>query len=167
MVYKKRNVSRRRRSNKPTRRKSKRSGKPRRKSRSRRKPKRRRKIRRKSICRRGKKSKRRSKRRSKRKRSKKFKKPVYKSVKKSTKLSTPLKIYTAPGCPACTEVKEMCKKKGIKFKCYNRRDHSEYVKKNTGNCRYVPNVFNSNGQYIGGNDDLTKLTKNITVPCSS
>jgi glutaredoxin len=82
-------------------------------------------------------------------------------MKKSTKLTTPLKIYTAPGCPACTDVKKLCVKKGIKFKCYNRRDYSEYVKKNTGNCRYVPNVFNFNGQYIGGNEDLTKLTKNM------
>jgi glutaredoxin len=82
-------------------------------------------------------------------------------VKKSTKLTYPLKIYTAPGCSACVEVKELCKKKGIKFKCYNRRDHSEYVKEKTGNCQYVPNVFNFNGQYIGGNEDLNKLTKNI------
>jgi glutaredoxin len=86
---------------------------------------------------------------------------VYKSVLKSKRLTTPLTIYTAPGCPACTEVKELCKKKGIKFRVLNRRNHSKYVKKNTGNCRYVPNVFNFNKEYIGGNEDLTKLIKGI------
>ena len=86
---------------------------------------------------------------------------VYKPVKKSTQLTTPLKIYTSPGCPACTSVKELCKKKGLKFTCYNRRYHSEYVKRKTGNCRYVPNVFNSKGQYIGGNEDMIELTKDI------
>ena len=156
MVHKKKKVSRRRKSRIKSRRRSI-------------KPRRRRKSRRKSIRRRSRgssrrrksrrKSRRRSSRKSRRRRSSKNK--VYKSMKKSTKLTTPLKIYTAPGCPACTDVKKLCVKKGIKFKCYNRRDHSEYVKKNTGNCRYVPNVFNFNGQYIGGNEDLTKLTKNM------
>lgn len=144
MVHKKKKVSRRRKSRIKSRRRSI-------------KPRRRRKSRRKSIRRRSRGSSRC--RKSRRRRSSKNK--VYKSMKKSTKLTTPLKIYTAPGCPACTDVKKLCVKKGIKFKCYNRRDHSEYVKKNTGNCRYVPNVFNFNGQYIGGNEDLTKLTKNM------
>ena len=153
MVYKKKKVSRRRKSGIKSRR---RSIKPRRRRKSRRKS-----IRRRSrgSSRRRKSRRRRSSRKSRRRRSSKNK--VYKSMKKSTKLTTPLKIYTAPGCPACTDVKKLCVKKGIKFKCYNRRDHSEYVKKNTGNCRYVPNVFNFNGQYIGGNEDLTKLTKNM------
>lgn len=153
MVYKKKKVSRRRKSRIKSRR---RSIKPRRRRKSRRKS-----IRRRSrgSSRRRKSRRRRSSRKSRRRRSSKNK--VYKSMKKSTKLTTPLKIYTAPGCPACTDVKKLCVKKGIKFKCYNRRDYSEYVKKNTGNCRYVPNVFNFNGQYIGGNEDLTKLTKNM------
>jgi glutaredoxin len=153
MVYKKKKVSRRRKSGIKSRR---RSIKPRRRRKSRRKS-----IRRRSrgSSRRRKSRRRRSSRKSRRRRSSKNK--VYKSMKKSTKLTTPLKIYTAPGCPACTDVKKLCVKKGIKFKCYNRRDYSEYVKKNTGNCRYVPNVFNFNGQYIGGNEDLTKLTKNM------
>ena len=153
MVYKKKKVSRRRKSRIKSRR---RSIKPRRRRKSRRKS-----IRRRSrgSSRRRKSRRRRSSRKSRRRRSSRNK--VYKSMKKSTKLTTPLKIYTAPGCPACTDVKKLCVKKGIKFKCYNRRDYSEYVKKNTGNCRYVPNVFNFNGQYIGGNEDLTKLTKNM------
>ena len=153
MVHKKKKFSRRRKSRIKSRR---RSIKPRRRRKSRRKS-----IRRRSrgSSRRRKSRRRRSSKKSRRRRSSKNK--VYKSMKKSTKLTTPLKIYTAPGCPACTDVKKLCVKKGIKFKCYNRRDHSEYVKKNTGNCRYVPNVFNFNGQYIGGNEDLTKLTKNM------
>ena len=137
MVHKKKKVSRRRKSRIKSRR---RSIKPMRRRKSRRKS-----IRRRSrgSSRRRKSRRRRSSRKSRRRRSSRNK--VYKSMKKSTKLTTPLKIYTAPGCPACTDVKKLCVKKGIKFKCYNRRDHSEYVKKNTGNCRYVPNVFNFNG----------------------
>jgi len=83
------------------------------------------------------------------------------SVKKSTMVTQPLTIYTSPGCPACTDVKKRCDKKGIKYFSFNRKDHSEYVKKKTGNCRYVPNIFNSKKEYIGGNEDLEKLTKNM------
>ena len=43
------------------------------------------------------------------------------NIKKSTNLITPLKIYTAPECSGC-----------------------EYVNKNTGDCKYVPNIFNFN-----------------------
>jgi len=83
------------------------------------------------------------------------------TIKKSTTLSTPLTIYTSPGCSACADVKKLCIRKGIKFEAFDRKDHAEYVNKNTGNCKFVPNVFNSNEEYIGGNDDLIKLTKNM------
>ena len=82
-------------------------------------------------------------------------------IKKSTTLSTPLTIYTTPGCSACSDVKKLCIRKGIKFEAFDRKDHADYVNKNTGNCKFVPNVFNSNEEYIGGNDDLIKLTKNM------
>jgi glutaredoxin len=83
------------------------------------------------------------------------------TIKKSTTLSMPLTIYTTPGCSACADVKKLCIRKGIKFEAFDRKDHAEYVNKNTGNCKFVPNVFNSNEEYIGGNDDLIKLTKNM------
>ena len=83
------------------------------------------------------------------------------TIKKSTTLSTPLTIYTTPGCSACSDVKKLCIRKGIKFEAFDRKDHADYVNKNTGNCKFVPNVFNSNEEYIGGNDDLIKLTKNM------
>ena len=86
---------------------------------------------------------------------------TYLIIKKSTTLSTPLTIYTTPGCSACSDVKKLCIRKGIKFEAFDRKDHAEYVNKNTGNCKFVPNVFNSNEEYIGGNDDLIKLTKNM------
>ncbi len=86
---------------------------------------------------------------------------VNKLVKKSTRLTTPLTIYTSPGCPACEDIQKMCKKKGIEFRALNRKDYSEYVNKNTGNCMYVPNVFNKDNEYIGGNQDLEKLTKSM------
>ena len=82
-------------------------------------------------------------------------------IKKSTTLSMPLTIYTTPGCSACSDVKKLCIRKGIKFESFDRKYHAEYVNKNTGNCKFVPNVFNSNEEYIGGNDDLIKLTKNM------
>ena len=88
-------------------------------------------------------------------------KKTYKPVIKSTRLTTPLTIYTSPGCSACKDVQNLCNKKGIKFRVLNRRDHSEYVKEKTGNCQYVPNVFNSDNEYIGGNEDLAKLTKDM------
>ena len=72
-----------------------------------------------------------------------------------------MKIYTAPGCSGCDYVKKLCKKKGIEFQAFNRKDHSEYVNKNTGNCNFVPNIFNFHNEYIGGNEDLEKLTKNM------
>ena len=86
---------------------------------------------------------------------------VNKPVKKSTRLTIPLTIYTSPGCPACEDIQKMCKKKGIEFRTLNRKDYSEYVNKNTGNCMYVPNVFNKDNEYIGGNEDLLKLTKSM------
>ena len=88
-------------------------------------------------------------------------KKTYKPVIKSTRLTTPLTIYTSPGCSACKDVQNLCNKKGIKFRVLNRRDHSEYVKEKTGNSQYVPNVFNSDNEYLGGNEDLAKLTKDM------
>jgi glutaredoxin len=76
---------------------------------------------------------------------------------KSTRITTPLTIYTSPGCSVCNSAKELCNKKGIKYITVNRRDHSEYVKKETNNSKTVPNVFNFDGEYIGGYDDLCKL----------
>jgi glutaredoxin len=81
-------------------------------------------------------------------------------VKKSTDIIQPLSIYTKEGCPACSDVKKLCDKNGIKYKSYDRREYSDYVNKNTGNCRYVPNIFNANKEYIGGNEDLIKILKN-------
>ena len=86
---------------------------------------------------------------------------AFTSVKKSTRLTQPLTIYTDPECPACVDVKKLCDKKGIKYIAFNRKDHSEYVKKRTGNCRFVPNIFNSKKEYIGGNQDLLKLTQGM------
>jgi glutaredoxin 3 len=80
---------------------------------------------------------------------------------KSNVLAQPLTIYTSPGCPACTSAIKICKDKGIKCKVYNRKDHSEYVKKNTNNCQFVPNIFDANKKYLGGNDELIKLTKDL------
>jgi glutaredoxin len=141
----------------------KKRGKSRRKSKRRKsRSKSKRQSRRKSKRQSRRKSKRQSRRKSKRQKSRSNKK-LYKHVKKSTKLTLPLKIYTAPGCPACTDVKKLCIKKGIKFKFYNRKDHSEYVNKKTGNCRFVPNVFNANGDYIGGNVDLSNLLHNYSL----
>jgi glutaredoxin len=88
-----------------------------------------------------------------------FKKPIQ----KSSVLITPLVIYTAPGCSACTDIKEMCERKGIEFQSFDRKNHSEYVNKKTDNCRYVPNVFNSNGEYIGGTEDLNKLIDDMKI----
>lgn len=76
----------------------------------------------------------------------------YKVPIKSKVLKQPLTIYTAPGCPACTDAKKLCDEKGIKYVSLNRSEHSEDVKKRTGNCRYVPNIFNNDGSYVGGND---------------
>jgi glutaredoxin len=74
-----------------------------------------------------------------------------------------LSIYTSPGCSACAHVKELCIKEGIKFKCYDRKDYSEYVNKNTGGCKFVPNIFNSLGDYIGGNEDMIEIINNISL----
>ena len=106
-------------------------------------------------------SKRRSRKRRSRRNSRKQnnKKVVMKfvTIKKSTNLLQPLTIYTAEGCPACADIIKLCVKKGIKYKAFDRRQYSEYVNKNTGNCRYVPNIFNSREEYLGGNDDVMKL----------
>ena len=158
MVYKSNRKSRRRRSTHNSRRRRYgRRRQPRKPSKSRRSKRRR------SKCRRSKR--RRSKRRKSRcrshKRSRKKKSKKFTSVKKSVKLTQPLTIYTAEGCSACTDAKELCDKKGIKYKALDRRKHSEYVKTKTGNCRYVPNVFNSKNEYLGGNEDLGKLLKNV------
>ena len=78
---------------------------------------------------------------------------------KSTQLIQPLTIYTSEGCPACVDAKALCKRKGIKFRVLDRRKHSKEVNERTGNCRYVPNIFNAKKEYIGGNEVLIKLTK--------
>jgi len=82
-------------------------------------------------------------------------------LKKSTQLTQPLTIYTSEGCSACVSAKELCDKKGIKYCVLDRRKHSTEVNKRTGNCRFVPNIFNANKEYIGGNEVLIKLTKGM------
>ena len=76
---------------------------------------------------------------------------------KFSKLSEPLSIYTQEGCPACKKVKKICKENEISCKFYNRKDHEEYVSKNSNNYMYVPAIFNREGEFIGGTPELENI----------
>ena len=73
---------------------------------------------------------------------------------KSGKLYQPLTIYTSRGCPACKDAINLCEQKGIKYKTLDRKDHEEEVNIKTDNYKYVPVIFNSKGEFIGGNQQL-------------
>lgn len=77
------------------------------------------------------------------------------------RLTVPLKIYTQKGCPACVEIKEFCTKQGIPFIALNRSDYADYVNEKTHNSQFVPNVFNADGDYIGGTEELQKLVMQL------
>ena len=95
-----------------------------------------------------------------RSRSKSKKRPIFKfdsQPENKCNLSQPLTIYTKEGCGACSEAKKICEEKGIKFRCFEKKDYEEKIKKDTNGYKYVPVIFDSNGVFIGGASDLKKL----------
>ncbi len=74
------------------------------------------------------------------------------------KLNEPLTMYTIDGCSACKNAKELCDKKGIKYKALPRAGNEELIKKLTNDYKYVPVIIDRNNKFIGGFQELQKLT---------
>jgi glutaredoxin len=67
-------------------------------------------------------------------------------------------MYTIDGCSACKNAKELCDKKGIKYKALPRAGNEELIKKLTNDYKYVPVIIDRNNKFIGGFQELQKLT---------
>ena len=74
------------------------------------------------------------------------------------KLNEPLTIYTIEGCPACKNAKELCDKKGIKYRALPKAGNEQLIKKLTNDYKYVPVIIDNNKKFIGGFQELQKLT---------
>ncbi len=74
------------------------------------------------------------------------------------KLNEPLTMYTIDGCSACKNAKELCDKKGIKYRALPRAGNEELIKKLTNDYKYVPVIIDRNNKFIGGFQELQKLT---------
>jgi len=74
------------------------------------------------------------------------------------KLNEPLTIYTKEGCPACKNAKELCFKKRIKYIALPKAGNEQLIKKLTNDYKYVPVIIDKNNKFIGGFQELQKLT---------
>ena len=65
-------------------------------------------------------------------------------------------IYTRPGCPFCSEAKELLKGEGLKYEEHVlNEDYSIKTLKAVSGTTMVPQIF-INGKHIGGDEDLKK-----------
>ena len=71
-------------------------------------------------------------------------------------------MYTIDGCSACKNAKELCDKKGIKYRALPRAGNEELIKKLTNDYKYVPVIIDRNNKFIGGFQELQKLTINLS-----
>lgn len=77
-------------------------------------------------------------------------------------MSVPVKVYTTPICPYCTNAKQLLQSKGVDYEeigmhDMSREDRMELMKK-TNNYRTVPQIFVGE-TFVGGFSELNQMNQ--------
>jgi len=77
-------------------------------------------------------------------------------------MSVPVKVYTTPICPYCTNAKQLLQSKGVDYEeigmhDMSREDRMELMKK-TNNYRTVPQIFVGD-TFVGGFSELNQMNQ--------
>lgn len=77
-------------------------------------------------------------------------------------MSVPVKVYTTPICPYCTNAKQLLQSKGVDYEeigmhDMSREDRMELMKK-TNNYRTVPQIFVGE-TFVGGFTELNQMNQ--------
>ncbi|WP_435980204.1 glutaredoxin 3 [Psychrobacter sp. DM4] len=77
-------------------------------------------------------------------------------------MTVPVKVYTTPICPYCTNAKQLLKSKGVSFEEIGMHDMSSDERRalmqKTKNYRTVPQIFVGD-TFVGGFTELNQLNQ--------
>ncbi|MBH0096011.1 glutaredoxin 3 [Psychrobacter sp. NZS113] len=77
-------------------------------------------------------------------------------------MTVPVKVYTTPICPYCSNAKQLLKTKGVAYEEIGMHDISseerQALMKKTNNYRTVPQIFVGD-TFVGGFDELNQMNQ--------